>query len=89
MIKLKDNLLPYDTHKNSALKQIDIYKNMDISTKAEITFQLSNNLRSVVEAGIRQRHPEYTQSEVVQAVLSLVVDKETLDKIFGGREVLP
>lgn len=60
---------------------------MDISDRAEMIFQLSDNMRDIVVAGIRQRHPEYSQDEVVQALLSLVVDKETLKKAFGGREV--
>ena len=82
-------ILPRDTQADSARRQFDVLKNMDISARAEMTFQLSDNLRSIVEAGIRQRHPDYTADEVTQAVLSLVVDKDILIQAFGGREVSP
>ena len=82
-------ILPRDTQADSARKQFDVLKNMDISVRAEITFQLSDNLRSIVKAGIRQRHPDYTADQITQAVLSLVVDRDILIQAFGGREVAP
>ena len=82
-------ILPRDTQADSARKQFDVLKKMDISARAEMTFQLSDNLRSIVKAGIRQRHPDYTADEITQAVLSLVVDKDILIQAFGGREVSP
>ncbi len=61
---------------------------MDISARAEMTFQLSDNLRSIIEAGIHQRHPNYDLEEIKQAALSLIVDRNLLSQAFPGREVL-
>ena len=80
-------MLPKDTHEVSAMRQFDVLRKMDISGRAEMTFQLSDNLRSIVEAGIHQRHPDYDQETVNQAALSLVVDKKLLNQAFAGREV--
>jgi hypothetical protein len=80
-------MIPRDTQQEIAMKQFDVLKKMDISTRAEITFQLSDNLRDIVQEGIRQRHLEYTQDQVVQATLSLIMDKEIVKQAFGGREL--
>ena len=81
------SMLPHDTQSESAVRQFDALKKMDISARAEMTFQLSDNLRSIVETGIRHRHPNYTHDQVIQAVLSLVMDKDIVSQAFGGREV--
>jgi hypothetical protein len=81
------SMLPHDTQPESAARQFDALKKMDINARAEMTFQLSDNLRSIVEAGIRQRHPDYSPEQITQAVLSLVMDKDIVRQAFGGREV--
>jgi hypothetical protein len=82
-------MLPDDTQADSARRQFDVLRKMNISDRAKMTFQLSDNLRSIVEAGIRQRHPDYTPRQVTQAALSLVMDKEIVAKAFGSNEVSP
>ncbi|AQQ70263.1 hypothetical protein SMSP2_00607 [Limihaloglobus sulfuriphilus] len=69
-------MIPKDTSKDAYLKQIEVLRKIGPQRRAEMVIELSDNLRSIVEAGIRNRHPEYTDQQVVQAVLSLVVDKE-------------
>ena len=69
--------------------QLNVLKKMDISDRAEMTFQLSDNLRSIVESGILQRHPDYSPDQINQAALSLVMDKDIVSQAFGGREVSP
>ena len=81
------NLLPHDTQEDSAGRQFDVLRKMDINARAEMTFQLSDNLRSIVESGIHQRHPDYNQDEIKQAVLSLVIDRTLLNQAFPGCEV--
>ncbi len=82
-------MLPCDTQKDSAMKQLDALKKMDINARAEMTFQLSDNLREITEAGIRQRHPDYSPDQITQAALNLVMDKDIVSQAFGGREVSP
>ena len=86
-MKINAKLIPHDTQVNSAIRQFDVLKNMDTNARAEMTFQLSDNLRSIVEAGIHQRHPGYNLDEIKQAVLSLVVDRNLIRQAFLGHEV--
>ena len=80
-------MLSGDTDRKSALRQIDTLRRPGIRGRAEMTFQLSNNLRSIVEAGIRQRHPDYSQEEVTRAVLSLVLDRDLFLQVFPNSEI--
>jgi len=86
-MKIESNPLPYDTQRKTAIRQFDILKNMDINARAEMTFQLSDNLRSIVEAGIHHRHPNYSPDEIKRAVLSLTVDKNLFSQAFGDSKV--
>ena len=69
------------------LRQFGVLKNMDINGRAEMTFQLSDNLRSIVESGIHHRHPDYNADEIKQAALSLVIDKNLVSQAFRRHEV--
>ena len=86
-MKKEPALLPFDTEKDSAIRQFEILQKMDIDDRATITFQLSDNLKSITESGIHDRHPNYTQEQIKQASLSLVVEKEILEHAFHGCEV--
>lgn len=77
-----------DTSQDAAQKQMEIFRTMDMNTKAEITFQLSENLRQIVIDGIRHRHPEYSQKQIVREILAMTLDKNLFDEVVaacGGR----
>ncbi len=57
--------------------------------RAAMVFELSDNLRELVEAGIRRRHPDYTPRQMVQSVLRLTLDKAVFEQIFPGCSVEP
>jgi hypothetical protein len=57
----------------------EIYRKMDISTRARITFELSDTLRGIVIDGIKARHPEYTRQQIIDEVIRLVQNKETIE----------
>jgi len=78
-----------DTSTASAKRQIQALQKMGLAGRAEMTFQLSDNLRAITEAGIRYRHPNYTDRQVVQAVLRLTLEKDVFEQVFPGCEILP
>ena len=82
-------LIPSDTTADSFARQVEALRKMDISDRAQMTFELSDNLRSIVESGIRQRHPDYSGEEVQRAVLGLTIDRALFNEAFGGGEVQP
>ncbi len=80
-------LIPLDTTAEALAVQVEALRKMDISKRAQMTFELSDNLRSIVESGIRQRHPDYSPEEIQRAALGLTIDRALFNEAFGGREV--
>jgi len=76
-----------DTTADSLARHIAALRKMDISDRAQMTFQLSDNLRSIVESGIRRRHPDYSPQEIQRAALRLTIDRALFNEAFGGGEV--
>lgn len=81
------NTVPPDTTIDAAIKQFEILRRLDTRERAEMTFQLSDNLHRIVEAGVRQRHPDYDEQTVKLAVLRLTIDERLFRQAFGDVEV--
>jgi hypothetical protein len=45
--------------------------------------------RALSAAGVRARHPEYTEREVELAVIRLILGEELFRKAFPGKDVTP
>jgi hypothetical protein len=57
--------------------------------RVKMTFELSNNLRAVVEAGVRHRHPDYNARQVRLAAFRLTISAELFKLAFPGEDVEP
>jgi hypothetical protein len=80
------NLIPKDTAIDALRKQFEILERIGIEGRAEMTFQLSDNLRQIIEDGVRLRHPEYSDSQVRQEVLRITLGDELYRKAYENRE---
>ena len=80
--------LPKDTSQVAANVQIETLRKMGLSGRVELTFQLCDNLRQITKAGIRHRHPDYTDQQVTQAYLRLILEPELFDQVFPNCEIL-
>ena len=67
------NPIPADTSIEVARKQFEILRRMDAETRLKMVFELSDNLRSIVEAGVRIRHPQYDEQKVNRQVMRLMI----------------
>ena len=76
------NGIPADTTLDAARKQFEILRKLDTSKRAEMMFQLSDYLRSIVEAGTKLRHPEYDEQKVHREVLRLMVGEALFRQIY-------
>jgi hypothetical protein len=81
--------IPYDTFLHSANVQDDVLRKMDIRQRAEMTFELSDNVRRLAEAGVRSRHPEYDDKMVGMAVTKLMIGDSLFKEVFGDIELEP
>jgi len=81
--------IPYDTSLHSANVQDDVLRKMDIRQRAEMTFELSDNVRRLAQAGVRSRHPEYDDKMVGMAVTKLMIGDSMFKEVFGDIELEP
>ena len=58
--------LPLDTSEETHRLQRDIYLKMGGAARAAIGFRLSETIRNLAMAGIRRRHPGYTNEEILR-----------------------
>lgn len=75
-----------DTSKTAELKQIEALRRMGLSGRAELTMQLCDNLRQITKAGIRHR---YTDQQVTQAYLRLILEPDLFQQVFPDCEIKP
>ena len=61
-----------DTTPRAAAIQLKLYQEAGPSRRAQIAVDLSDAVRETALAGIRRRHPEYSEQEVRAAFLHLV-----------------
>jgi hypothetical protein len=83
---MSSNTIPADTTVDAAVKQIEILRRLNIAQRADMTFQLSDNLRQIVEAGVRQRHPDWDDRAVKRDVLRLTIGECLFREIFADAE---
>ncbi len=79
------NLIPADTTIDALRKQFEILERIGIEGRAEMTFELSDNLRQITEAGIRLRNPEYDDNAVRREVLRITLGDELYHKVVKAQ----
>lgn len=75
----------YDTSRFALQKQYEVMRTLGMEARARMTFELSNNLRNNLEAGVRSRHPEWGDEAVRIAMLRLMVGEELYQTLCQGR----
>jgi hypothetical protein len=63
---------PADTTRRAAALQLELYRAATPAQRAQIAVDLSDAVRETTIAGIRRRHPKYSDEEVGRAFLALV-----------------
>lgn len=74
--------IPADTTIEAARKQFEILRRLDAETRLKMAFALSDNLRSIVEAGVRLRHPQYDEQQINRQVIRLMIGERLFREIF-------
>ena len=80
------NLIPKDTTIDALQKQFEILERIGMEGRAEMTFELSDNLRQIIEDGVRLRHPEYNDSKIRQEVLHITLGDELYNKLVKAQD---
>jgi hypothetical protein len=66
-----------DTTPRAAAIQLALYRKAGPSARAQIAVELSDAVRETALAGIRRRHPEYSDREVASTFLRMVYGSGT------------
>jgi hypothetical protein len=83
------SLLPLDTSLEAARIQHLVYRNMSPEKRLDMACQMSDAVRSPSAAGVRERHPEYTDREVELAMIRLSLGEKLFRLAYPGQDVVP
>lgn len=72
-------MVPRDTTLEAARIRFSILRRIGIAGRAHMAVELSDGLRSIVESGIRQRHPDHDDQMVRLAAMRLAIG----DQLFS------
>ncbi len=80
------NAIPADTTIDAARKQFEILRRLDAETRLKMAFELSDNLRSIVEAGVRLRNPQYDEQQINRQVIRLMIGEALFKQVYPDVE---
>ena len=80
------NGIPADTTLEAARKQFEILRRLGPEARLKMAFKLSDNLRSIVEAGVKERNPNYDEQKIKQEVLRLMIGEALFRQIYPDIE---
>ena len=78
--------IPRDTTRDAFLRQIEVLRRIGIEGRAAMTFELSDNARALVKAGVRQRHPDWDEARVKEEFLRIVLGDSLYNEAYSGRK---
>ncbi len=72
--------IPRDTDLKSARLRYSVLRNNSSADRFNMAIELSYFLRETLDAGIRQRHPDYSRDRVRREILRLTLGKTLFEK---------
>lgn len=85
---MRNPAIPEDTTADAHQVQSEIYARMGGAARLAIAFQLTDAVRRLALAGIRDRHPLYTDGEVFQAWARLTLGDALVRAAWPDRELI-
>ena len=79
---------PPDTSPDALAVQVDAYRRMGGEGRVAMLAAMSDEVREIALAGIRSRHPTYSESEVHDALHRLLLGDELFRAVWPGRPLL-
>jgi hypothetical protein len=78
-----------DTTEEAARVQREVYRRMSPSRRLQLIFEMNEQLRELLAAGVRDRNPDYTEAHVKMAVIRLWLGRELFERAFPGQHIVP
>ncbi|HUT44741.1 MAG TPA: hypothetical protein VMX36_00585 [Sedimentisphaerales bacterium] len=86
VVAKKMNGIPSDTTLEAARKEFEILRRLGPHVRARMEFEMSDNLRRIVEAGVRHRHPDFDEKKIRLEVLRLMIRDKLYRQMLKGTE---
>lgn len=84
----RDGVVPLDTTADAHRLQGEIYRRMGGAARVSIAYQLTETVRRLAMAGIRARHPAYTDEQVFQAWARLKLGDDLVRAVWPDRSLV-
>ena len=81
--------IPLDTSLEALRVQADILRRLGTEGRAKAMFELCAQMREIMEAGVRLRHPHYDEEQVRLATIRLCLGAELFHEVYPGIEISP
>ena len=79
------NTVPLDTTPEAHAAQTEAYRRMSGQERTAVVFRLNQFARETSAAGIRSRHPDYSDEQVRFALFRLLLGDDLTSKVWPGR----
>jgi hypothetical protein len=76
---------PRDTTPDAAERQRDWYRACGPGRRGELALEMSEEARELTRAGIRGRHPEWSEAEVTAELLRIVLGDDLFSRAWPPR----
>jgi len=78
-----------DTAPEIARLQLEAWRALSPARKLALAFQMSDAVRALVEAGVRQRHPGETPEQTRYRVAVILYGEDLASRAYGSQEPQP
>jgi hypothetical protein len=83
-----NEMIPMDTTPGAHEIQLEILRSHTGAQRLRMALQLSEDVRGISRAGIRSRHPEYSEQELTWALNRLMLGDVLFQKAWPGAPLL-
>jgi hypothetical protein len=80
-LSVEMNPIPADTTIDASRKQFEILRRLRPEVRLKMAFEMSDNLHSIVESGVRGRNPGCDEQKIKQEVLRLMIGERLFREI--------
>ena len=77
-----------DTSPAAAAAQLEAWRRLGPAGRVELAARLSDEIRQVALAGIRHRHPDYSEGVAFRALLRLVLGDELVRAMWPDEALI-
>jgi hypothetical protein len=79
---------PPDTSPEGHAAQLEVYRRLGPTRRAQLAAQMSVDTRRLTREGIRSRHPDYTAEQTELALRRLLYGDELFRRAWPGRPLI-